>query len=80
MKKIVLMIALGLSVVACGKNDCDKAVDKMNECGVSDTSNVDTNDCSGQNECAAKCVNSASCAEIKGEDLNGGFLTCMSKC
>ena len=81
MKSIFLAFALGLSVVGCGNNDCDDAVDKLKQCGFDTSSGgVDTGDCSGKSECAAKCINAASCSEITGQTTTGSYFTCLSKC
>src|SRR6187402_3337711 len=67
MKSIFVVALLGLALVGCG-NDCDDAVDHIEECGIADFPEVDTSECSGANECTAKCINDASCDELKGTD------------
>lgn len=75
MKRLLIVVMmLGLGATACG-NACDDAVDKLEECGA-DTSGVDADECNEQDECAAECINDASCAEIE----DGSVLDCISKC
>ena len=78
MKRLLMVVVLGLACFGCG-NDCDDAVDKLEECGA-DVTSADTDDCSGQKECFAKCVNDASCDEIKGTKTDGNFGKCVLAC
>jgi hypothetical protein len=78
MKRLLLAVMLGALAVGCG-NDCDDAVDKLEECGL-DTSGADTDDCSGKSECAAGCINDASCDQIKSTDLNNSYYKCLAGC
>jgi len=81
MKTLFLALVLAFSIVGCGNNDCDDAVDKLKQCGFDTGSgSVDSNDCSGKSECAAKCINAASCSEITGQTTTGSYFTCLSKC
>jgi hypothetical protein len=78
MKRLLLALVLGVLAVGCS-NDCDDAVDKLEECGQPVT-NSDTDDCSGAKECYAGCVNDASCADLKSEDPNNSFWKCALAC
>src|SRR6478735_7923068 len=65
MNKVMgLLILAGLALGGCGNNDCEDAVDKAKECGLS-TDNSDTDDCSGKKECTAKCIKDANCDQLK---------------
>jgi len=78
-KKILLAGLLALSAVACGGNDCDDAADKLEECGATGGAEADGDgECSGVAECAAKCVNDASCDEIKNSSED--YSSCMTAC
>ena len=71
---------------------CDEAGDKFAECfpnngdnpPPSPTSNGDTQapECSGANECAANCMNSATCSEIKAAFAaeENSYTRCMAGC
>jgi hypothetical protein len=69
-----MAVVLGLACFGCG-NDCDDAVDKLEECGLP-TEDADTDDCSGEKECFAKCINDMSCDDIKA----GKYATCAAEC
>jgi hypothetical protein len=77
-KKILFAALLAFSAVACGGDDCDDAVDKLEECGSTELERNEDAECSGAAECTAKCINDASCDEIK----NGSekLTNCMSDC
>jgi hypothetical protein len=81
MKKFlgILMLA-GLALGGCGNNDCEDAVDKLKECGLTDTSASSSGDCSGAAECSAKCINDASCADLKGETESTTYSNCVTAC
>jgi len=80
-KQILLAGMLAFSAVACGGNECDDAVDKLEECGVTGgNSSGDTDECSGAGECVAKCINDAECSEIKGTDINSDYFKCVTAC
>jgi hypothetical protein len=75
------LMVVGLALGGCGNNDCEDAADKVKECGITNTSGSgDTSDCSGKAECNSKCINDASCDEMKTLDLNGKFLKCVAAC
>jgi hypothetical protein len=78
MKRLLLAVVLGALAVGCS-NDCDDAVDKLEECGA-DVSGADTDDCDGASECVAGCINDASCEEIKSTDINGKYFKCVAAC
>jgi hypothetical protein len=80
MKRLVIAVALGLACFGCS-NDCDDAKDKLEECGIEGNgAEIDTDECSEKDECAAGCVNDASCDELKNPDLNGSFFKCVAAC
>ena len=74
-----LLMVVGLALGGCGNNECEDAADKIKECG-GQTGSGDTGDCSGASECVAKCINAASCAEIKGSDVNSNYYKCTTAC
>lgn len=83
---LFVVMALGLAVVGCGNNDCEDAVDKLEECGVTlpggNPSDDDASECKASAECGAKCINDASCADIKAA-LSGtanSVGTCFAAC
>jgi hypothetical protein len=78
MKRFFVVVALGLSAMACG-NECDDAVDHAEECGIDLPDDVDTSECDGANECAAKCINDASCDELKDPE-NTSVFECIVAC
>ena len=60
--------------VACGEDGedatvCEVAADKLNTCDVGSSAGfpllISTEDCSGENECLARCVAAANCSSIK---------------
>lgn len=77
MKRLLMVLMLGLASVACS-NDCDEAVDKLEECGVTGLEAGDTDECDGQSECIAGCINDASCEELKGDSEK--VSSCMAGC
>jgi hypothetical protein len=83
----VLTAVLALGTAACGNNDCEDAADKLvDECGIpqGDDNEDEIAECSERAECAAKCTNEASCAEIKAllSDLTtqNSYSACLAKC
>ncbi len=82
----ILLAVLSLGAVACGNNDCEDAADKLvDECGLPDEGGDDeTSECNADAECLAKCINDASCAEIKAvsEDLtvDNSYSQCLGAC
>jgi hypothetical protein len=90
-KKILLAGMFALSTVACGGNECEDAADKVEECGVKLSTaqqaeaDKSADECSGVSECAAKCINDASCEDIKNfnsdsPSLDNPILACAGKC
>lgn len=90
-KQILFAGMFALSAVACGGNECEDAADKADECGVElsaeqkAASDKASEECSGNDECAAKCINDASCDDIK--NLNSSspsasnpIIACVAKC
>jgi len=77
-----LLMALGLALGGCGNNDCEDAADKIKECNIAefDVNPNSGGDCSGQSECAAKCINDATCADLASNDENSKFSVCFKKC
>lgn len=78
MKHFFVVALLGLSAMACG-NDCDDAVDHAEECGIPLGDNVNTDECSEKDQCAAKCITDASCDELKDPE-NTSLFECFSAC
>lgn len=83
----LLVAALGMGAVACGNNECEDAADKIvDECKISgvDEDEDETAECNSTSECAAKCTNDSSCAEIKAffEDFttDNAYTQCLAKC
>lgn len=76
-----LVLMLGLATVGCGNNECEDAVDKLEECGVSGggVDEDEASECNADSECVAKCINSASCSEIKSVEAND-FTACVLDC
>ncbi|HEY3498146.1 MAG TPA: hypothetical protein VGK73_25785 [Polyangiaceae bacterium] len=80
MKRIFVVALLGLSAMACG-NECDDAADKVEECGIADTGGGDSGgSCEGVAECGAKCINEASCEDLKSTDPENSYIKCASAC
>lgn len=79
-KRIVLLAWLGLATVACASDECDEMFDKYEECGLFPSSGIGVKNCSGYIECEAKCVNAASCADLKGETTDSKYLDCETAC
>jgi hypothetical protein len=80
-KQILFAGLLALSAVACGGDECDDAVDKLEECGWKGEGGVNEDaECSGAGECFAKCVNDAECSEINSLDINSNFYKCTAAC
>lgn len=75
-----LLMVVGLALGGCGNNECEDAADKIKECGITTQGSGDSGDCSGTAECAAKCINNASCEELKGNDLNSNYFKCAAAC
>jgi hypothetical protein len=76
MKRLLMVLVLGLASMACS-NDCDEAVDKVEECGLP-VDDTDTDECDGKKECAAGCTNDASCDDIK--NLSEKYMACLAGC
>lgn len=92
LKTALMAFAMGCLVVGgvgCG-NDCDDAADraaaKADECGLTTTDGGsetgETVECTDElgtlAQCAADCIEAASCEALKGEDLEG--LTAYGEC
>jgi hypothetical protein len=81
MKAMVgLLMVVGLALGGCGNNECEDAVDKFKECGLPVEGTSGDGDCSGVGECYAKCVNAASCEEIKSTTGTTNFDKCTTAC
>ena len=74
------LMAVGLVLGGCGNNECEDAADKLKDCGVTVEGSKDSGDCSGASECVSKCINAASCEELKSNDLNSKYLKCTLAC
>lgn len=93
------MVLIG-TLFGCGDEICDEAVDKLEACDIPGQIAeqgysrlpvaITREDCSGTNECFAKCVAPATCAElgytfVYGADLNrppatGEVERCIMAC
>ena len=78
MKRLLMMVVLGLACFACG-NECDDAADKFEECGF-EGEKGDTDECDGQSECVAKCTNEHSCTEINDPTFSSPYWQCVANC
>jgi hypothetical protein len=69
-------------IIACGEDSvCETAADKMDECRIEEAVAeqgfarlplaISRDDCNGSNECFAKCVDSATCAELEAVIVRG---------
>ena len=87
-KKIFMGAMLaGMFTIACGGDECEDAADKLKECldisGGHSSGGDGDGDCSGSAECTAKCVNDASCSQIKAATTEGednSYAKCLVKC
>lgn len=82
MKRIAILVLLGLSALGC-RTECEEAIDHWEECVGRDEAGIRPveNECSGYNECIAKCINDAECLDLnRYSDPNGTYYVCMSKC
>ena len=85
MKAILLVVmGLGLAVVGCS-NECDDAVDKAEECGLDSPDaeeQKELDECNESAECRAKCLNEASCDDIKAAlaGTDNGLVKCALAC
>jgi hypothetical protein len=75
-----LLMVVGLALGGCGNNECEDAADKVKDCGINVEGSKDSGDCSGVAECASKCINAASCEDLKSTDLNNSYLKCTLAC
>jgi hypothetical protein len=77
-----LAVVVASLAIGCGEEQtvCERAADKLEECEAGRVEAqgymrlplvISTDDCSGDNECLAKCVAPATCAEIV-HGLKGG--------
>lgn len=76
MKRLLMVLVLGLASFGCS-NDCDDAVEHLEECGAT-FGEVDTDECDSRSECVAGCINDASCEELKGDSEK--VTACMLGC
>ncbi|HEY3498147.1 MAG TPA: hypothetical protein VGK73_25790 [Polyangiaceae bacterium] len=81
MKRFAILLVLGLSALGC-RTECEEAVDHWEECvGRDDAGFVTEGECSGKNECYAKCINDAECLDLnKFSDPTSTYAQCTSKC
>lgn len=87
-----VVMALGMAAVGCSNNECEDAMDKIDECGLDLGSDKPSDDeideCNAEAECGAKCFNDNSCADIKaffssittGTPVTNGFSNCLAGC
>ncbi|MBN1961134.1 MAG: hypothetical protein JW841_09320 [Deltaproteobacteria bacterium] len=87
------VLAAMFALASCGEDVCEKAANKIKDCGlVSDSGDdgettweVDENEnvkCEGAAKCAAECVNDASCDVLKAAFTGetNSYMTCLEKC
>ncbi len=74
------LMGVGLALGGCGNDECEDAADKIKECGGEVEGAKDSGDCSGAAECVSKCINAASCDELKNFDLNSNYAKCTLAC
>ena len=73
--------ALASMITGCGGDACDDAADKLEECGFTGGDSGDEDaECTGVSECAAECVNDASCEDITSTDPTSSYFTCIADC
>lgn len=77
----MVMTALLLGgVLGCG-NECDRALDKLeNECHFNEDSKGGVEQCEEFTECYARCLNEVSCEEIAYPELDGPLNRCIQEC
>jgi hypothetical protein len=82
MKALLRLVLFGMSLLAC-RNECDEAIDHWEECVGTDSTGIeiDSEQCSGRNECRAHCVTDAECLDLKKfGDPSSTFYQCALKC
>ena len=79
---VMMALGLGLATAGCGNNECEDAVDKIDECGFdageSKPDDDEANECNEKDECNAKCTNEGSCADIQAAVM--GTQNSVHKC
>lgn len=75
----MLAIPIWFTATGCG-DECDDACTKIEDCGVPVPANVKCDCDTARDECAADCVNAASCDEIRGTSPNSQYATCLIGC
>ena len=79
MKRILVAAVLGLMAMACG-DECDDAVDKLEECGFTGGDSDSDEECEGAAECVAKCINDAECSDITMPTADSAYTQCVNAC
>jgi hypothetical protein len=80
MKTILgFLVVAALALGGCGNNACEDANDKIEECKPAGYRTI-SEECSGKIECNAKCINDATCDELKSSDNNSKYTACVVKC
>jgi hypothetical protein len=75
---ILALVLLAFGTSACGST-CDDAVDKLDECGLETSqAEAEAEECNEDQECAAECINDASCSDL--ENLSDSLMSCFVKC
>jgi hypothetical protein len=82
MRSIGVVVGLVVTLLGCGEKICDEAVDKLEACDIPGQIAeqgyarlpvaITREDCSGTNECFAKCVAPATCDELGYTFVYGG--------
>ncbi len=83
-RALIFVIAIACATaIGCSETECDKASDKLDECGLpSASAGFSGGACSGVSRCEADCINAYSCAEIV-DALNGtpnNYSNCDDAC
>ncbi|MCC6557654.1 MAG: hypothetical protein HUU25_13850 [Candidatus Sumerlaeia bacterium] len=77
----LLAASAGALTVGCS-DACEDARDHIEECGSPANPGNEDEECSGVVECAAGCINDASCEAITGDDADASnaLAACLTGC
>jgi hypothetical protein len=76
--RIAALFVLSLACFGCD-TVCDAADEKAELCGVP-WGGEGRDDCSGQVECIATCVDDLTCKDILNEEPDSTYLACRAQC
>jgi len=76
-----LTAVAGALTTGCG-DVCSEAEDRIEGCGSAVSEASEEEECTGVVECAAECINDASCEAIRGADPEGAnaLAGCLTAC